>query len=255
MLRTVIIDDESVTRETLVQMLRLYCPQTHLVGEAGDIVQGVQLIERTQPDLVMLDIKMPGGTGFDLLKKLNYQDMKVIFISAYEDYALKAFRFHALDYLLKPIDPDDLTDAVNAAAKGQTISTGHQVQKSMPMVNNWPTATRKIALRTQGSIHLVDTSEIIRCESDRNYTRFHFLKNNTILVSKTLKDYDQILGPYGFMRVHKSHLVNLNHILCFDKRDGGFIIMRDGSEVPVASRKRFELLNFLEGLDPESYAS
>jgi two-component system LytT family response regulator len=248
MLRALIIDDEAHMRDTLVKLLALHCPDVEVVGQASGVVSGEAAINEFHPEVVFLDIQMKDGTGFDLLYSLSSIDFKVIFVTAYDQYALQAFRFSAVDYLLKPINPEYLADAVNRA--GQMIQEHFNIQmkaleenlKSVSMQH------KKIIIKTTENIHLLDMKNIISCESDSSYTTVHTSEGDKILVSKTLKEYEDLLADCGFYRVHKSYLINLLQIKRFERQDGGSIVMSNELKIPVASRKRDELLQLIEKL-------
>lgn len=246
MLRALIIDDEANNREKLHNSVIKYCPDVLVVGEADGVRTGISAIRNHLPDLVFLDIKMNDGTGFDLLNRFDSIDFKVIFVTAFEEFALKAFRMSAVDYLLKPVDPDELVEAVKKA--GDQIKQNLQSQFDALNNNLQPGHPKKIVLKEAESIHLVNVSDIIHAESDSNYTVFHFRGNRKIMVSRQLKDFDEMLTEIGFFRVHKSHLVNLEEIVRFEKADGGFLVMSDESRVPVSSRKRERLMELFEKL-------
>jgi two-component system LytT family response regulator len=245
MLRTIIIDDEESVRKTLAKLIKKYCPNIKLVAEADGVNTGIRVIQHHHPDLILLDIKMEDGTGFDLLQKLEPVDFKVIFITAYDQYAIKAIKFSALDYLLKPVDPDDLK---MAAEKAEKVLVSEMNQQLDALADNMQTSDRdkkKIILRTFENIHLVKLNDILYCESDDNYTNFHLLDNRTILVSNTLKEYDEMLSEFGFFRAHKSFLINLIHMDRFEKAEGGFIVLKNEIKIPVASRKKEQLMEML----------
>ena len=245
MLRTIIIDDEESVRKTLVKLAKRYCPNVRIIAEADGEQSGVKAIKKHHPDLVLLDIKMDDGTGFDLLKQLEPVDFKVIFITAYDQYAIKAIKFSALDYLLKPVDPDDLTAAIDKAEKLMVKELNQQLDTLSDNMQTGDRDKKKIILKTFDNIHLVKLNDIIYCESDDNYTNFHLLNNKTILVSHTLKEYDEMLSEYGFFRAHKSYLINLVHIERFEKAEGGSIVLLNDIKLPVASRKKEQLLEML----------
>jgi len=245
MLRTIIIDDEAHMRQTIEKLVKDYCPGVKLVAKADGVKTGVQAIKKYHPDLILLDIKMNDGTGFDLLKQLEPVFFKVIFITAFDQYAIKAFKFSALDYLLKPIDPNDLANAINKAEQIVLKELNTQLDVLEDNMKSGSKAKKKIILKTFDNIHLVKISDIIFCQSDDNYTNFHLLDNSKILVSNTLKDYDEMLSEFGFFRVHQSYLINLGHINRFEKSEGGNIILANDHRVPVASRKREQLLDML----------
>jgi two-component system, LytTR family, response regulator len=248
MLRVLIIDDEDHMRDTLIKLLELHCSDVLVVGQASGVITGAAAINELHPDLVFLDIQMKDGTGFDLLYNLPSIDFKVIFVTAYDKYALQAFRCSAVDYLLKPVNPELLADAVKRA--GQMIQEHFNLQmkaleENLKSVNK---QHKKIIIKTTENIHLLDMKSIISCESENSYTTIHTAGGDKILVSKTLKDYEDMLADCGFYRVHKSYLINLLQIKRFERQDGGSIIMNNDLKIPVASRKRDELLQLFEKL-------
>jgi two-component system LytT family response regulator len=245
MLRTIIIDDEQSVRKTLEKLLGLYCPQVRLVDEAEGVDSGVKAIKKHHPDLVLLDIKMDDGTGFDLLKQLEPVDFKVIFITAYDQYAVKAIKFSALDYLLKPVDPGDLAEAVKKAEKMVVNELNQQLGILADNMQTHDKSKKKIILKTFDQIYLVKMEDIIYCECQDNYTNFYLLNGKKILVSNTLKEYDEMLSEFGFFRIHKSYLINLIHIDRFEKAEGGAIVLENEIKLPVASRKKEQLLEMI----------
>ena len=246
MLHTLIIDDEDHMRDSLTKLLQRHCPQVVVAGEANSVVTGLKAIQNLHPDLVLLDIQMADGTGFDLLNSLPVIDFKIIFITAFDQYALQAFRFSAVDYLLKPVNPELLAEAVERA--GQLVQEHHnlQMQALHENLKNIERQNKKIILKTTENIYLLDLNNIISCESDNNYTCVYTADGDKILVSKTLKDYDDMLAGCGFYRVHKSYLINLAHIKRFEKQEGGYVVLTNDLKVPVASRKRDEMMELLE---------
>jgi two-component system LytT family response regulator len=246
MLRTVIIDDEYHIRDTLVNMLEMNCPDVRVVGQASGVVSGIATIKELQPELVFLDIQMKDGTGFDLLQAMPTIDFKVVFVTAYDHYALQAFRFSAVDYLLKPVNPEQLKEAVTRAGNLIHEDFNKQMKVLEENLKSVTNKNKKIILRTAESIHLLDVGNIICCDSDSSYTTVHTVEGEKIIVSKTLKDYEEMLTECGFYRVHKSYLINLTHIKRFDRQDGGYIVLTNGLKIPVASRKRDEMLGMLE---------
>ncbi len=247
MINTIIIDDEQKARETIADILKLYCTNVNIIAQAEDVKSGIEAISQNKPDLVLLDIKMPDGSGFDLLKQLKIIDFKIIFITAYEEYAIKAFKFSALDYILKPIDPEELIKAIEKA--GQSFNQENinlKLDAFYSNIENISKEVKKIVLYTFESIYIVNVQDIIRCESDRNYTYFYFIDGKKLFVSKTLKEFDEILNEYGFFRPHQSHLVNMNYIHRYEKHGGSYLIMKDNSKIPVASRKKNQLLELFK---------
>jgi len=248
MLRTIIVDDEAHMRQTLEKMVKQFCPNIKLVAMADSVESGVETIRKYYPDLVLLDIKMGDGTGFDLLRQLEPVDFKVIFITAYDQYAIKAFKFSAIDYILKPVDPDELSEAVCKAENLVQKDFNTQLDTLTENMQSEDKANNKIILKTIDNIHLVKVKDINYCESEGSYTTIYLLNGKKIVVSKTLKDYDDILKEDGFFRVHKSFLINMRLISRFEKGEGGYVVLENESKVPVASRKREQLLEMFERL-------
>jgi two-component system, LytTR family, response regulator len=246
MFQLLIIDDEPHMRDSLAKLLARHCPQVTVVGEAGSIAGGISAIRELHPDIVLLDIQLVDGTGFDLLSAIPSIDFKVIFITAFDQFAIQAFRFSAVDYLLKPVNPELLAEAVDRAIQMIIEHQNIQMQALHDNLKNIDHQGRKIILKTTENIYLLELRSIICCESDDNYTRVHTTQGDKILVSKTLKEYDELLIGSGFYRVHKSYLINLAHIRRFEKQDGGYIVLTNDLKVPVASRKRDEMLKLLE---------
>lgn len=249
MIKTIVIDDEVKARETILNMLETYCTDVKVIATAGSVKEGVKVLKNHSPDLVLLDIKMADGTGFDLLRKLNDIDFLVIFITAFEEFAIRAIKFSAIDYILKPLDPDELVNAVQKA-KGVMNKDNMSIKlealyENLDMLSS---NTKKIVLKTADSVHIVNLRDIIRCESEKNYTHFFTVENEKITVSKTLKEYNELLNDFKFYRVHQSHLINLAHVKRYDKKEGGFLIMDDNSSVPVSFRKKEDLMKLFKSL-------
>ena len=245
-MRVIIVDDEKRIRSSLRNVLALHYPNATVVAEAEDVNSAIEIIKTNNPDVVLLDIKMSDGTGFDLLKQLLPFTFKVIFITAYDQYAIQAFKFCAIDYLLKPVIPEDLVNALNRAE--QQLSHENENVKFNTFVSNINHLTRetkKIVLNSHDKVQVISLNEIVRCEADGNYTQFVLLNKKPTLVSGSLKEYDEMLCPFGFFRSHHSHLINLSFVDRIEKRDGGMIIMKDNSEVPVSARKYSALISAL----------
>lgn len=240
-IRTVIIDDEIGAREAISDMIKIYCSEIEIIGEADSVLTGLQLIKQEQPDLIFLDIKMKDGTGFDLLNRVSNKEFAIVFLTAYDEYAIKAFKFSAIDYLLKPLDPDDLIKTLNKVSKYLNFEK-QQLSQLINNLNSIKKESKKMVLKTMESIFLINIPDIIRCEATGNYTRFILKNQKPVLVSKTLKEYDELLKEYHFFRVHQSHLVNLNHIIRMDKADGGTLVMVDKQSVPVSTRRKEALI-------------
>lgn len=242
MMRAVIIDDNENARIALKSDLTDYCETISIVGEASGVAEGITLINKENPEVVFLDIRMGDGTGFDLLerfKPISDLPFKVIFTTAYDEFALKAFKYAAVDYLLKPIDSDSLVSAVDRL-KELTLSNSQKQLNDLLSHIAQPKQT-KISLSEMDRIHIVSIDTIIRCESEKNYTTFFLENGKKITVSKTIKEFDLSLAANDFLRVHHSHLVNLNQIKEVVKIDGPYLLMNDGATVPVSSRKKEQL--------------
>ncbi|WP_462317712.1 LytR/AlgR family response regulator transcription factor [Marinilabilia sp.] len=246
-MRVVIIDDEPNARNTLRGMLNMLFHDLEIIAEAEGVATGKSAIETHHPQLVFLDIRMKDGTGFDMLKQLNDRDFGLIFLTAHDDHAIEAFRFSATDYLLKPVDPDDLKEAVEKVRK---LNNNHRAMLDALLENiqQISGSSKKLALKSSDAIHLVDTNDIIRCESMDNYTRFILKDQKPLLISGSLKSFEDLLEDAGFLRIHQSHLINLSHVRKIDRKGGFMVEMTDGSEAPVAVRKKEKLINRLQSI-------
>ncbi len=248
-MKTIIIDDEAKARKTITEILKYSDEGIEVVAEADGVETGFEAIMTHKPELVLLDINMPDGSGFDLLKKLPTIGFKLIFITAFEQFAIKAFEFSALDYILKPIDPVKLINSVKRAknlVEKENLSLKLNALFSNISAQNQK--AKKLILHTDKNIHIVDTKDIIRCESDAGYTKIFLVNNKKIVVSKNLKHFEELLTEFGFFRSHQSHLINNNYIDHFTKIDGGYIVMKDGEKIPLAQRKKEIFLKILSKL-------
>jgi two-component system LytT family response regulator len=247
MIKALVIDDENRTRELIVKMINSFGFDIEAKQGGNNVITGIESIDSEEPDLVFLDIQMPDGTGFDVLKGLKYRNFEVIFITAHEEFAIKAIKFSALDYILKPVDPSELRAAVEKAV--QTVHEKKEDTQFEVLQNNInPGHKKRLVLKTQESVHVVELDNIIRCEADRNYTSFYLVGGKKILVSKTLKEYETLLTGHNFLRVQQSHLINLNFVDRYDKGDGGSVVMKDGSEVPLSPAKREIFFKIIENM-------
>ena len=253
MIKAVLIDDDGNLREGMKMMINLYAPEIQIVGEADSVKSGTELMETSKPDIAFLDILMNDGTGFDILEKLNEKfgnvNSHIIFITAHEEFAIKAFRFSALDFLLKPVNPDELQSVLK---KVSNVIHQNRDNKNIGLllenIQKKSEGFKKIALSTSDGIHLFEIKDIIRCESEDNYTKFFIKNHKTIMISKTLKEYEELLKDQGFERIHQSHLINLNELKSYIKKDGGFVIMSDDSQLPVSQRKKERLQELISKL-------
>jgi two-component system LytT family response regulator len=247
MKKILIIDDEKPTRDFIRHLLESFQLNVQLFSDGENVKSGIEAIERIQPDLVLLDIQMPDGNGFDVLKGTSFKSFEVIFITAFQEFAIQAIKFSALDYILKPIDTEEIQTSVCKAL--ETIHHKRDESQFVALENNLqPQLKRKLVLKTMESIHVVEIEQIIRCEADKNYTSFFLSNGKKIIVSKTLKDYDTMLAGYNFFRAQQSHLINIDYIDRYDKQDGGSVIMKDGAAIPLSPAKKEQFFQLLENL-------
>lgn len=247
MLKAVIIDDEPNAREKMQLLLDRYCRNVQVMALAADATEGLKMIREHRPDLVFLDIEMPVLTGFDMLKQISQIDFEIIFTTAHDHYAIKAIKFSALDYLLKPIDLDQLQEAVQKAAQRRTEkSSASQYQALKENLHKQHAAMEQLAIPAQTGMIFINVSDILYCEADSNYTKIFLNNKQKIVSSRTLKEYEELLEDNGFIRIHHSHLVNKRHVLQYIKGEGGQVIMKDGVSLNVSRRKREEVVEKLK---------
>lgn len=248
-MKCLVVDDEPKAREVLISLLDEYCPNIEVLGQASSVEQAVNFVKLQSVDLVFLDIEMPGGSGFDFLNQLDHIDFEVIFTTAYDQYAIKAIKFSAVDYLLKPVDPNELTKAVSKAEERVTQAQAMSYNEFQALLENIkPKNKRKIAIAEGKGMVILSIDQIIRCEADKNYTNIYLKNGEHILSSKNLKEYEEMLKEEAFFRVHQSHLINLNYVEKITKEDGAYLILKDGSQVEVSRRRKSELMNRLISL-------
>jgi two-component system LytT family response regulator len=234
-MRAVLIDDEISNLENLRTLLEKHCPQVTILATAQNVSDAVNAIEKHLPHLVFLDIQMGEQTGFDVLKLLPTRNFEVIFVTAFDQYGIQAVKFAALDYLLKPVDIEELVNAVNKAGqKSATQIQTTQLDFLLQQLKKPETNVSKIALQMQGEVRYVALSDIIRCEADNTYTHFFLANDEKILVSKSLKEYADLLRPSGFLRTHQSHLVNPKYVKSWLKEDGGVLLLTTGEKIPIS---------------------
>jgi len=239
MKRAVIIDDNKLAIASLKADVEDHCPNVEIVGQSEGVIEAAKLLKELEADILFLDIHMNNGTGFDLLDILDTAKYQVIFTTASPDFAIKAFQYAAIDYLLKPIEPQRLIEAVSKTKQSAPLDS-----KQITMLKEIDTP-EKIVLSTSEEIRIVEIKEIIRLESSNNYTTFYLEDGSKILVSKTLKEYS-FLNDAGFYRVHQSHQINLSKVQAYIKTEGGYILMKDDSRVPVSVRKKAEVMKALQ---------
>ena len=244
-IKAIIIEDERHNRENLLQMITGHCPEVEICAVCSSADEGRERILAVHPDLIFLDIEMPGGSGFSLLENLPSIDFEVIFVTAYDYYGIKAIKFSALDYIMKPVDTNDLMAAIEKAKDKIRLKQENQRLRNMLENSRRSNSDKRIALSLSEKVEFIEVSSIIRCESDGNYTTFYLKNGEKLLISKTLKEYDELLSPYGFLRVHQSHLINLKEIKSFIKTEGGYIKMKDGSSISISRQRREYVLKTL----------
>lgn len=237
-MKAVLIDDEKNNLDNLVNIVGRYCPGVEIVALAGNAEEGRAAILRERPELVLLDIQMPGQNGFELLQTLGVYDFEVIFITAWDQYAIQAVRFSAVDYLLKPVNIDDLQAAVaRAEARSRSKRQNMQLENLLQLLRQQKEEHR-IALTGLKETRFVPTGEIIRCESSNNYSTFYLRDGEKLVVSRPIYEYEELLQSYGFIRCHQSHLVNCRAVRSWVREDGGYLVLDNGDQVPVSRGKK-----------------
>lgn len=246
----VIIEDEVRNAEALRNLLTEFCENVQVLAIAGDVAKGYKAIQEHNPDVVFLDIELPGASGFSLFDYFDGRPpFSVVFTTAYNEYAIKAFECSAMDYLTKPVDIKRLRSALQKVRERKSLLDAASSPQLQSAISNYSEGRiRKIALSTFDGMIFRDIDEIVRCEGDNNYTTFFFTDKTKLVISKTLKDYETLLGDSGFFRPHKSHLVNLNKIKKYIKGKASYLVMDDGSQVEVSVRKKEELAKILPGI-------
>lgn len=252
MITALLIDDDSNLRNGMKSLLARYAPEIRIIGEADSVETGTALLLQNPPQVLFLDIHLGDGSGFDLLEEVNKKgklNSQIVFITAHEQYAIKAFRFSALDFLLKPVDPEELEKVIgklkNIIDKNDNVAHIDLLLENIrKKVDNF----KRIALSNSDGIHLFEVSDIIRCESEDNYTKFYIKNSKPILISKTLKEYEELLTEHGFERIHQSHLINLAYLKSYIKKDGGYVVMADNAHLPISQRKKERLQELLKML-------
>lgn len=247
-MKVLIIEDEEQSISALRSEIALNCPNIEIVGVAKTVSEGILMIESLQPELIFLDIQLSDGIGFDILTHFQDKiDFKVIFTTAYSQYAIKAIKFSALDYLLKPIDAEELKTAVDKAFKAPQDELTTKIETLIRNQVESP-ARKKIVLATSDGVSVFEVDSILKCSAESNYTCVYFTNGKKMLFSKTLKEFEELLCNSGFERIHNSHIINLNHLSSFVNKDGGYVILSDKSTLPVSQRKKINLMTALSKL-------
>lgn len=242
MIKALIIDDEKRSRESLQQLVQENCADVEIVALADSVASGVAEVKKQQPDLLFLDIELQDGTGFDLLEQVASNDFHVIFTTAFENYALRALKISAVDYLLKPINQEEMVKAVSkVVSMHEEESSNKNFELLLQNLQN-NSGKHKIALPTSDGLTFINVHDIIRCKADGSYTHFFFKDGKKILVSKKIKEYEELLSPYNFVRIHHSHMINLDEVSKYVRGDGGYVVMSDGETVYVSKRKKEDFM-------------
>jgi len=253
LINTLIIDDEANARNAIKNMLHQLQLPVNVIGEAGNAAEGLEKIQSLHPELIFLDIQMPGKSGIELLQDLKRDDIQVIFVTAHQGFALQALKLSAIDYILKPVDPADLKEAVEKALKQKNKPGAEQLQLFQQALQYLQQpqqkAPQKLALSTSEGILFTELKDIIWIESLTGYCKFYLQNQKPVIVSKNLKEYEELLTPHNFFRTHQSSVVNLVHIKKYVRGEGGQVWMSDGSEIEVARRRKEELLSKLAGIN------
>ncbi len=248
MIRTIIIEDEENSRIVLNDMLKQHFKNVEVLAVCKNIEEGKAAIEQSHPELVFSDIELDGDSAFNMLQQLTEINFEVIFTTAFEKYAIQAIKFSALDYLLKPFSKEDLTEALHHYQQKQNKQSSQQFDALFHNLKHFQNDSKKIALSTSNGLTIIPVKDIIRCQAEVNYTNFFLVSKNKMLVTKTLKEYEELLNDYDFIRVHNSNLINLHHVKNYSRGEGGTVTMSDGSTVDVSRRKKEEFLKRLEAL-------
>lgn len=246
-MKAIIVDDEKSCREILGRILSANHPEIEVIAEAASVAEAIVLIKHLKPGLVFLDVQLQDGLGFDVLEQVEIKDFKTIFVTAHDSYAIRAFRFNALDYILKPVAPVQVAEAIQKI-KTETFQFDDLEERFKALLDNRRNEIKKIALPALEGITMLNISDIIHCVSEGSYTVFHTLNGRSVMVSRPIKEYDELLAPYNFFRVHQSHLVNLNFVAKFLKEDNGLLVLEDGSRIEVARRRKELLMQVLLSL-------
>ena len=243
MIRSILIDDERNALEMMEWLLKTYCPQVEIVDMCTSAQQGIESINQHKPDVIFLDIEMPRMNGFDMLEQFDKLFFDVVFCTAYDQFAIKAFKYSALNYLLKPIDPDDLKSTVARIEERKSVPSKEQFQLLLQNINQPVKSTpQRIALTTNDGMIFVPTQDILYCEAESNYTKVVLANGKKVVVSKVLKDIDEALSGPDFCRVHSSFLVNVNRIKKYVRGDGGYLIMDDDANISISRNRRQEFM-------------
>lgn len=246
MFTAVLVEDDKNNRDYAIEILKSSHPEINILGEYDNVSESISAISKLKPQLLLLDIDLKDGIAFEILKSIPSYDYRIIFISAHQDYALQAIKFSALDFILKPYSPSELIEAIDKVI--DSLKEDQYQKKIEAFFSNFETKSKKLVLKTSDAIHVLGIQDIIRIEADNYYSKVYLADGGDVVVSKTLKEFERLLQGYNFIRVHQSHLINLDKIKYFDKRDSGGIVMVNGDNVPVSSRKKQSIFNIIDKL-------
>lgn len=247
MLKAIIVDDEKISRDILNDYLSRYCPDVEVLAQCDSVQTGLQAIEQHQPDVVFLDVEMPKGNGFDLLEQVKDINFETVFVTAFDNYAIQALNYSAAYYILKPVSIDELVAAVEKIkGQKQKQAAGTHTKILLENIRAKRIDQHKIVLPLQDGFEVVSLKDVVHCEAHDNFTDFYFVSKPKMMICRTLKFYEELLSDSGFLRVHKSHLINLEHVEKYKKGKGGQLIMSNGSAIDVSPNKKDELMLHFE---------
>ncbi|MBD81009.1 MAG: DNA-binding response regulator [Crocinitomicaceae bacterium] len=244
-MKVLIVDDERKIRKAIRSLIEYSSPDVKVIAEANGVKNALEVLNKYHPDLIFLDVRLGDGSGFDLLKNMQSKSIKIVFVTAYDQYAIKAFKFNAIDYLLKPVSEQDLVRSIKRA-KEQILFKEEILRSHQGLLDSISkTSSDRMVIRTAEAIHVIQKADIIRCEADINYTLFYLIDGRKIVVSKTLKEFENELKNDGFIRIHRSHLVNINMIKSYRRSNQHKMLLTNGIELPVSVRRREQVLRRL----------
>lgn len=247
MLKAILVDDEKISRDILSDYLARYCTDVQLLAQCDSVQSGLEAIERHQPDIVFLDVEMPKGNGFDLLEQVKDIRFETVFVTAFDNYAIQALNYSAAYYILKPVSIDELVAAVEKIkAQKEKQDAGLHTKVLLENIRARSLDQHKIVLPLQDGFEVVSLKDVVHCEAHDNFTDFHFVSKHKMMICRTLKFYEELLADSGFVRVHKSHLVNLEHVQKYRKGKGGQLTMSNGAVIDVSPNKKEELMQYFE---------
>lgn len=245
-MRAIIVEDELNVREGFVKLINTFCPEVNIIDVAETVETALEIINNSEFEILFLDINLPDGSGFDLIHRLQNRNFHIVFVTAYDQYAIDAFKISAVDYLLKPVSPDLLKNALQKLKSLPASNEDKRMEVLDARVKRSFKSTEKIILKDGDSMQLVVINDIIYCNAEGSYTTFYLKDGKQIITSQNLKEYERMLSPYGFIRNHHSFLINLNHVISIQKSDGGYIIMSDNSNLPLSIRKKAAVVEALK---------